>query len=408
VRRGAAWIARHEFWLFWVFAAPLVLSSNLPAGILYLAFAVIPVFWVARRIERGEWTVPTPLEVPLAILLGLGLVGIAVSNDTAVSIRFYLELVGGIAVYYSAVNGILATRFSYGIGTILVLGAGLGLVGLLGLDFSDKFLPVLIYPLLPKFNLGFLNPRGFTANIVAGAIAPVVPLALAWSAVRSGVGRIAVLALALGVMAIVILTQSRGALIGLGVAFGILLVWRIPRLIWLVPVAAALLAAAVFFFGAGNLIETVFASDSTGSAGGRLELWERAIQILRDFPFTGIGIGTFRSVVLTLYPLFQNDPAAPLPHAHNLYLQMGLDYGIGGIVAFVGLVLTALGMGARNIRRAPNAVLNAAAVGLLAGYVVYAMHSLLDAVAISTKVSIVVWLMLALMMALATERVRET
>ena len=54
LRRVAAWIARHEFWLVWVVAAPLLLSSNLPRAILYLALATLPLFWLAREARHGH------------------------------------------------------------------------------------------------------------------------------------------------------------------------------------------------------------------------------------------------------------------------------------------------------------------------------------------------------------------
>lgn len=407
LRRGAAWIARHEFWLVWVVAAPLLLSSNLPRVVLYLALATLPLFWLARKLATGMWSAATPLDVPLAILLGLGLVGVGVSSDVARSARLYLEMLGGIAVYYGIVNGIAAQRLSYGIWTLLVLGAGLGLVGLLGLEPTTKFLSLPEIRLVPKLDLDFLNPRGFTANIVAGAIAPVVPLAVAWGLTQSGARRVLALALAPGLFAIVILSQSRGALVGLAVGLGILLVWRVPRLIWLVPFAAAFLVAAVVFLGPDTFAQALLASDSTGTAGGRLELWDRAVRMMRDFPVTGIGIGTFEPVLRTLYPLARSSSDAPQPHTHNLYLQMGVDLGLGGMIAFLGMVTTALGIGIRNLRRASDDSIRACAVGLLAGYVTFLVHGLLDAAAISTKVSVIAWLILALMMALAAERVHK-
>jgi putative inorganic carbon (HCO3(-)) transporter len=379
----------------------------LPRIVLYLALGIIPIFWIARKIANGRWSAPTPLDVPLAILLGLGLIGVAVSNDSALSTRLYLELVGGIAVYYGVLNGISTQRLSVGIWTILILGAGLGVIGLLGLHFSNKFLPVLIYPYIPKLDLAFLNPRGFTANIVAGAIAPVVPLGFALALTERGVRRIIALALAVGLLGIVLVSQSRGALFGLALGLGILLVWRVPRLLWFVLVAAALLVAAIVFWGPGTLGGALLVSDSTGSAGERVELWDRAVHMMRDFPFTGIGIGTFEPVVQTLYPLFSSNPGTPQPHAHNLYLQMGVDLGIGGLAAFLGLVVTAIATGILNIRRAGDKACRAIAAGLLAGYVTYLMHGLLDAVALSTKVSIIVWLILALMMAVAVKPVQE-
>ena len=53
----------------------------------------------------------------------------------------------------------------------------------------------------------------------------------------------------------------------------------------------------------------------------------------------------------TLYPVALSISDAPQPHTHNLYLQMGVDLGLGGLTAFLGMVITALGMGVRNWRR---------------------------------------------------------
>jgi O-antigen ligase len=77
------------------------------------------------------------------------------------------------------------------------------------------------------------------------------------------------------------------------------------------------LALAVFlagtvvalWLGPGKIGDTVMKSiGSTSSVvpsiEGRLEVWNRAIYGITDFPFTGMGMNTFRKVVHVLYPLF--------------------------------------------------------------------------------------------------------
>lgn len=403
LRRVAGFITEHEFWLLWVYAAPVLVSSSLPLSVLGAAVATVPVFWIARRLARGAFSVRTPLDVPIILLGCLGVVGILVSIDTTTSLRLYLEFLGGAALYYGIVNSAGAGRIPTGIWILLGLAAGMSIVGTLGLRVSEKFVPPAIVALLPRLDLSVLNPRGFTPNIVAGAIAPIIPLALAWAFVQTSLRRVLVLALAVMVGGAVILTQSRGALMGIVVAVGVLLVWRFSRLVWLLPVIAVAGVAAIALVGPANLLETVLSSDSTGTAAGRLELWDRALWIMSDFPFTGIGLGTFEKVVPVLYPLFINDPNAPLPHAHNLYLQMGVDYGIGGVVAFIGLVATAFATALSNVRHAMDRAGGWIAIGLFAAYLVYLLHGLLDAVAISTKVSVVVWFVLGLIVALARQ-----
>jgi len=401
MRRAVSRVAEHEFWLLWVYGAPLLFASNLPVWGLTAALATIPLFWLARKIARGQWSVATPLDLPLSVLLILGLVAVLVSNNRPWSLLLYGELVGGVALYYGIVNGLPRAQISKGVWLLLGLGMAMGILGVLGLRYAEKFLPLpLLYDALPKLDLTRLNPRGFTANIVAGAVAPIVPLAFAWARVQTRAMRVGVCAGALLLLLIVVLTQSRGALFGLGIGLVVLSVWRFPRLLWLAPPAVVLALGVTWWFGPAKLAELLLVSDPSESAVGRLELWNRALLMLRDFPFTGIGLGTFEPTALTFYPLFQNNPGQPAPHAHNLYLQMGVDYGVGGLVAFIGLVVTVLLAGMALWRASHHKERDWLAGGLLAGYVVYLTHALLDAVALSTKVNVVVWLIVALLMIL--------
>jgi len=401
-RRAATLVAKNEFWLLWVYGAPLLFAKNLPLYLFFAALATIPLFWLARRIARGNWSVNTPLDAPLAILLLMGLVGVAVSVDAPLSLRVYGELLGGIALYYGIVNGLPTARLATGVWAFLALGAAMGLVGWLGMQYLEKFLPLpFVYEYMPRLAFPFLNSSGFTANLVAGALAPVLPVAFVWAWSQTRWKRALALALALFFFGVIVLTQSRGAILGSVVAGAILLLWRAPRLIWLAAVVGAAAAVALFWLGPANVAEGLLVSDSTNTAASRLELWQRALYIWQDFPFTGIGLGTFAQVVPVLYPLFLNDPALPIPHAHNLYLQMGVDFGLPGFVAFVGSVTAALCVGISNARRTRGTRAGWLAIGLLAGYAVYLVHGMLDAVTTNSKVSVMLWFLVGLMMVLA-------
>ncbi|MBI4790786.1 MAG: hypothetical protein HY782_27470, partial [Chloroflexi bacterium] len=266
VRRGSTFIAGHEFWLLWVYGAPLLFAKNLPLPIFAASLATIPLFWLARRIARGRWSIATPLDLPLVLLLLMGLVGVAVSVDSALSARIYGELLGGVALYYGIVNGLPAARLGRGVWFFLLLGAAMGLVGWLGMRYLEKFLPIpFMYEYMPRLEFPFLNSSGFTANLVAGAVAPALPIAFAWAWTLSRRQRGLVLAFAVFFSSIVVLTQSRGAILGLLVAGAILLLWRAPRLIWLAAAAALLGVAAVFWLGPANVTEVLLVSDSTNT-----------------------------------------------------------------------------------------------------------------------------------------------
>jgi len=116
--------------------------------------------------------------------------------------------------------------------------------------------------------------------------------------------------------------------------------------------------AAVLIVGPAKILQTD--SDvalGTGSVfepglDGRVEIWSRAIYGIRDFSFTGMGLGTFRHIVPMVYPLFSVSPDLDVGHAHNELLQAGVDLGIPGLIAFIAL--QALGLGAVNAMASPS------------------------------------------------------
>ena len=108
--------------------------------------------------------------------------------------------------------------------------------------------------------------------------------------------------------------------------------------------AAALTAAAVLIIGPDRipgLFFPVSAAEETtvNTLPGRLELWTRALSMLRDFGLVGVGPGQFEEIVMVLYPPFFTGLQGNFSHAHNFYLQAAIDFGIPGLIALVALLL---------------------------------------------------------------------
>jgi len=66
----------------------------------------------------------------------------------------------------------------------------------------------------------------------------------------------------------------------------------------------------------------------------RLPLWHDAMDLIGDYPFTGIGLSVtgmvFSTYVFLLHVPYQSQ-------AHNLFLQIALEQGVLGLVAFLGM-----------------------------------------------------------------------
>ncbi|HET90372.1 MAG TPA: hypothetical protein ENN99_06495 [Chloroflexi bacterium] len=124
---------------------------------------------------------------------------------------------------------------------------------------------------------------------------------------------------------------------------------------------------------------------------------------VQDFPFTGLGLGTFERVVAVLYPLFLN-PAGTVPHAHNLFLQVAVDLGLPGLIAYLallGLTFYCAFSARRVFRRRGEAGLDGLSAGCIAALVGMGVHGLIDAAAWGRiKLAFIPWIVIGLAAAL--------
>lgn len=161
-------------------------------------------------------------------------------------------------------------------------------------------------------------------------------------------------AMMLGVTSVaIVLSQSRGGLFvaGVGVSATCLLFWR-QRLVdsrialWLVGVSAAGVLSLVLF---GDRLERKLAKDIDSITSGntqqvdressRKKIWTTDLQVCRDFPVVGTGLGTHRYV----YKSYHDFPVdgTEYSHAENGYLQVAMETGITGLaitLLLIGLV----------------------------------------------------------------------
>ncbi|NJO06273.1 MAG: O-antigen ligase family protein [Chloroflexaceae bacterium] len=189
-----------------------------------------------------------------------------------------------------------------------------------------------------------LLPFAINANVMAGVLIVLLPFPLAFVLFSGQRTSCTMLILAdvstLMMLSILVATQSRGAIGALLVIILIIFIlrWRYGWLMALASAGSATLALLVT--GIGRITEFTQSSGLQRTIETRVEIWSRAWDIVQDFPFTGIGMGTFAQITNVLYPFFMNDPG--IPHAHNLYLHIALDLGILGLVAWLALCITSV------------------------------------------------------------------
>jgi putative inorganic carbon (hco3(-)) transporter len=154
-------------------------------------------------------------------------------------------------------------------------------------------------------------------------------------------------------------------------------------------------------------LETMTADTAVRSLDGRVEIWSRAIYGLQDFPFTGMGIGTFRRVVPILYPLFLISPTTDIAHAHNHLLQTGLDLGIPGLIAYIAVWLGAGAMLWQTWRESRALWARSLVIGFTGSLLGYFVYGMTDTVALGAKPGFLFWILLGLIAALYLVVVRQ-
>ena len=400
-------------------AAPFLLFPN---SITPFALALLALPWLLRWWRHGFLTRRTPLDWPLALLALMAFVGARQAVDPALALPKLLGILLSLATFYTVINTTHHIRHAWlWIALLLILGLGLALLGALGADWFERKIFNLggLYrhlPRLPEALRQRLQGGDFHPNEIAGMISLFLPLSLAmwWGAWRRSsdpawpqralpAERLLLTLIVAILGSVLLLTQSRSAILGLLLTAGVVaLVWQ-WRLVVFLPVPGA----GVYWL-LRDSSQWLLAQPGADPANlvGRMEIWQRALLAVADFPLTGIGLGTFRRLAIAYAPFFDVDPVlADVGHAHNIFLQTALDMGIPGLVAYVAVLLLVAGMGWSLYKRTTSPTGRLLSAGLLTSLLAFHIFSLTDAVAPGAKPVFTLWMFVGMIVALGQANV---
>lgn len=385
-----------EIWVVAGLAALSILSERF----LVPSLAAAGFFWLLRLATLKRLSVRTPMDWALVGLVAMLPVSLAVSPFIEITRVQVLQLLVGVALFYSLVNWMdTSHRLKLVLVGLCVVGIGLGLVGLVSVDWMvDKlrFIPQSSLAEIPHLIGEKVHPNVLAGSLVLLALIPAGWLLFDWR----GLGWLARLGLALSsafMMIVQVFTQSRGSYMALASGLALLVLLRWPKWAW-APLSLAAGFGYSYLTRNNDLVQLMLLrpGGGAGSVEGRLEIWSRAMLMLHDFPFTGIGMGVFEQTANTLYP-FGLDPAN-IPHAHNLFFQVAVDLGLPGLICWVAVLLTVAACAwqvYRAGRRTRPREFPAAGVGaaLLAVQLALVVHGQVDAVTWGTRPALIVWVL---------------
>lgn len=402
IHKLTGWVAAHELW-FLAIAAPFMIF---PFGRWpFLALGLVVLTWLCRWVARGHLTVFTGLDAPILLILLMAIVGYSISVDPALSQTRLWSLILGIIVFYGIVNTLSSdNQFGVSSAFLALLTVGIAGISLLGTDWQQTRMVDIpwIYDHLPSLIRGLPNsgvPRASDlihprfVGITMGVLVAVFLAQLFYSRYRN-LRLLSLVVVLIGLLTL-FLTQTLAGLAGVLVAILFLLVWKNRWFLLIIPFGLIGILIGLFVAGSSQVIQYLLSTNNPiGIAVTlRLDIWSRAIAMIRDMPYTGIGLNTFPVILSNFYPGYL---LGPEPHAHNLILQTALDLGLPGLIAFIWLIAVWMYVVWRKYRVIENPEYRILLLGLVAGILAYLTHGFMDAMMLGAKPSVAIWILLGI------------
>ena len=206
-----------------------------------------------------------------------------------------------------------------------------------------------------------------------------------------------------------IFTMSRGAWIGFAVAAVILVLFVDKRL--LIPAALLALFAAAMLPGVTSRILYMLSPEYIESSqrGGRLIRWERGLDILREHPAFGVGLGHWGGAVAQNYQVVIKIKGAftNTQYIDCYYLKLAAEGGITLLASFVFLVYEQVIWCYKAVKEQTDPFYRYLAFGIFAGLAAVLTHNVIENVFEVPMMTTYFWLLVGVLMHLWRLAVKE-
>lgn len=327
----------------------IVAAMQLSIAATQILLGVASICWFASHLTRSERLEAPPFFWPLVVYAALTLASAGFSLDPRVSFGDCKQLVllMLIPLVYDFARGGRSTMM---LSVILTVGAASALVG------------IVQYGVLNFDNLG-RRPQGTLSHwmtysgtlmlVICGAVARLL---------HARHGRLWAAFIMPALVVSLMLTQTRGAWIGVAVGVAVVFLtkdFRLTALIPVVVVAAVVLAPTAL----SQRFYSIFDKNDLTNRD-RVAMLQAGVAIVKDYPLMGVGPNQIERV----YPNYRvPDAVKPTnPHLHNVPMQIAAERGLLALAAWSWFVASAAFGLVRLLRRTRHRSLAAAGLGALA------------------------------------------
>ncbi len=348
---GAVVLSNIEYGLYAVIAVAVLLPFGaLPLNVgfnpTFLDLALLALFgmWLVRgALRQGGEFIATPLGLPIFVFLVLAvfsfIAGLAYAPITQDVLRHFAEVLISIALFFVVVN-VVRTREALGrfVTALIVAGAVSATIGIV-LYFIPQNLSIQILSALRVFKypsgagvLRFINDdpsmpmravsTSIDPNVLGGLMILVTALAVPQIfADQPLLPRPLVIAMVAAMGVCMVLTFSRGAMLGLGLALVVIATVRYRPIIALLILGVAVFALLPFTQDyVGHFLDAFAGSDLATQM--RLGEYKDALTLISRYPVFGVGFGGSPDIDTYL-------------GVSSVYLLMAEEMGLVGVSAFL-------------------------------------------------------------------------
>ena len=189
---------------------------------------------------------------------------------------------------------------------------------------------------------GLLNAFYKPGNYVALFIVPIIILSFPLLKTGATFKKKIMYALLMGICVIALwYTKSFGGFLGLAAGASVLFMF-LPgiKLKYIVPTFLLIGVIGILVLSTQPKFKNIVNGSERNSLTTRLQIWEISIEVLKQHPIFGVGLGNFQAPYRTqAYKMYQPPLEWEVVKAHNLYLNLWLEVGLLGLLTFFGMLL---------------------------------------------------------------------
>jgi O-antigen ligase len=377
------------------------------APVVMLTVFAIAVLIILRRLALGQAPLAWASQLWWAlVLLAWSVVSLTSAQDETLAVKQVVVLAGGIlfaCVVYSAVESMADVRWV--IAAYLAVAVYVAITATSsGVSFRDQFGGEVVSG---RLSGAFSHPNQLG---MYSAIAVCLGTGLAFGA-KTHTARLIATAIAGLALLPLLLSLSRGAWIGCGLAFVyfVLVLPEARRILLIAVVPLAIVGALVGSFAPSSPEFEVIGERARSLAAispydERPQIYAEAERQIRSEPLVGVGPGNFPAASgRALYA----DATVSADHAHNLWLTWAAEVGLPALALIIAFMVSL----ARVARRAGKAAVRtsrrdrAVIAGIVAALITVVGQGVFDYLLRNAVLLVTVWALVGLL--LASARIHE-